>query len=250
MNPTPPQGPRQMLWTPTFVLFLVYVFIILTNRIPGATFVMGAALLSLLVQRQALRAPPFLWLLAAWLAWAVLGYAVTSYPDRVWASLTEHGKILLVVLVAVNALRTPAQIRVFLILLVVSYILFPIRSTLTNYLLGYTLLGRAVGPFIYQNPNDLAAHTILMLGPALVLVTTLARKSLLRWFAVGAVVLLLITILLTQSPRTARPGIACRNRVGASAAAARASVRRARRIGAAVRPCRPVGTPGRTHQSS
>jgi len=199
MNSTPPQGPRQMLWTPTFVLFLVYVFIILTNRIPGATFVMGAALLSLLVQRQALRAPPFLWLLAAWLAWAVLGYAVTSYPDRVWASLTEHGKILLVVLVAVNALRTPAQIRVFLILLVVSYILFPIRSTLTNYLLGYTLLGRAVGPFIYQNPNDLAAHTILMLGPALVLVTTLTRKSLLRWFAVGAVVLLLITILLTQS---------------------------------------------------
>ena len=47
MNPTPPQGPRQMLWTPTFILFLVYAFIILTNRIPGATFVMGAALLSL-----------------------------------------------------------------------------------------------------------------------------------------------------------------------------------------------------------
>jgi len=198
MNTTPP-GSRQLLWTPTFILFLVYAFIILTNRIPGATFVMAAALLSLLIQRQALRAPPFFWLLAVWLGWAVLGYAVTPYPDHVWASLIEHGKILLVVLVAVNALRTPDQIRVFLLLLVGSYILFPIRSTLTNYLGGYTLLGRAVGPFIYQNPNDLAAHTILMLGPAVALFMTEARKSLWRWFALTAVVLLLITILLTQS---------------------------------------------------
>jgi O-antigen ligase len=191
--------PRQLLWTPTFILLLVYTFIILTNRIPGATFVMGAALLSLLVQRQVLRAPAFLWLLAAWLVWAVLGYTTTLYPDRVWDSLLEHGKILLVVLVAVNALRTPAQIRVFLVFLLASYILFPIRSTLTNYLLGYTLFGRAVGPFIYQNPNDLAAHTILMLGPAVALLTSQARKGLLRWLALTAVVLLVITILLTQS---------------------------------------------------
>ncbi len=139
------EHPGRVEWTPVFVLFLAYVFMILTFRIPGATVTMAAALLSLTLMRNAFLAPSFLWLFAAWLLWAVLGYAVTPYRDQVWGSLTEHAKILLVTIVAVNALRTPAQIRAFMVFVLVSFILFPIRSTLTNYLLGYTLLGPGLG---------------------------------------------------------------------------------------------------------
>ena len=193
------EHPGRVEWTPVFVLFLAYVFMILTFRIPGATVTMAAALLSLTLMRNAFLAPTFLWLFAAWLVWAVLGYAVTPYRDQVWGSLTEHAKILLVTVVAVNALRTPAQIRAFMLFVLVSFILFPIRSTLTNYVLGYTLLGRAVGPFIYQNPNDLAAHAILVLGLALALWAGPVHKGPVRWIGLGSTALLIITIVLTQS---------------------------------------------------
>jgi putative inorganic carbon (HCO3(-)) transporter len=193
------ERPWRLEWTPVFVLFLAYVFMILTFRIPGATVTMAAALLSLALMRNTFLAPSFLWLFAAWLIWAGLGYAVTPYRDQVWGSLIEHAKILLVTVVAVNALRTPAQIRAFMVFVLVSFILFPIRSTLTNYLLGYTVQGRAVGPFIYQNSNDLAAHAILVLGLALALWAGPSRKGPVRWIGLGSTALLIITIVLTQS---------------------------------------------------
>src|SRR5260370_7482359 len=161
---------------------------------------MAGALLGLFLQRQALRAPMFLWFFVAWIAWAGLGYAVTPYPDTVSESLMEHGKILLVTLVAVNALRTPTQIRYFILFVLVSYILFPIRSTLMNYLTGYTVSGRAVGPFIYANSNDLAALTILVLGTGVALWAGESRRTLFRWVGLASVAPLLVTIVLALSP--------------------------------------------------
>lgn len=190
---------NQSTWTPTFVVFLLYVFIILTNRLPGATVVMAVAVFSLLLQHEPLRAPKFLWLFAAWLVWAGLGYLWTPYPTAVRPAVIDQAKILIVILVAVNALRTPAQIRYFMLFLVVSYLLFPIRSSLMAYAGGYTRAGRAIGPFLYGNPNDLAALTILVLGPALALAAGLSRKNLTRWIGLGAAALFIVTILLTQS---------------------------------------------------
>jgi putative inorganic carbon (hco3(-)) transporter len=197
---TPGRRPWHFTWTPVFVGFLAYAFIIMTYRVPIATVVMAAALLSLLLQREALRAPSFVWLFAAWIMWAGVGYAVTRYPDVVWPSLIEQGKVLLVALVAVNALRSETQIRYFMLFLLVSYVLFPARSTLVNYFVtGNTLLGRAIGPFIYSNPNDLAALTILMLGPALALWASAAQGSVVRWAALAGAAPLIVIIILTQS---------------------------------------------------
>jgi hypothetical protein len=138
-------------------------------------------------------------LFAAWTLWAALGYAVTSYPEVVGDSLTERAKLVLVTLVAVNALRRWTQIRYFILFVLVTYVLFPARSTLVNYVHGYTLFGRAIGPFIYGNPNDLAAHTILVLGPALALWTGAPRGSPIRWVALASAALLTLVIVLTES---------------------------------------------------
>jgi O-antigen ligase len=197
---TPGQRPRQAVWTPVFLAFLAYAFVILTYRVPIGTAVMSAALMGLILQRQSVRVPPFLWLYAAFLAWAAVGQVTTAYPEAVSFFLGEQIKVLLVALVAVNALRTGIQIRHFMIFVLVSYLLFPARSTLVNYFVtGNTLFGRAIGPFIYSNPNDLAALTILMLGPALALWASAPRGSLARWVGLAGAAPLVVVIVLTQS---------------------------------------------------
>jgi O-antigen ligase len=190
---------RELTWTPTFVAFLAYVCIMLTARLHVATAVMALGLMMLFVQREPLRVPRFLWLFAAWIAWASIGFLTTRYPDRVWDSITEHGKLVLVTLVAVNALRTATQVRYFLLFVLVSYLLFPARSALVGYVTGNTLFGRAIGPIPYENPNDLAALTILMLGPAFAVWAGAARGSLLRWVGLAGAAPLIVIIVLTQS---------------------------------------------------
>src|SRR5437867_4843440 len=188
-------NPWQITPTPALVGFAIYVFVIMTYRLPIGTLAMVAALTGLVLQREALRTPTFLWLLAAWMAWAVLGYTVTRYPDLVHESLIERGKIFLVTLVAVNALRTGTQVRYFMLFMLVTYVLFPARSTLVNYFItGNTLFGRAIGPFIYGNPNDLAALTIMMLGPALALWASAASGSWVRWVGVAGAAPLIVGI--------------------------------------------------------
>jgi O-antigen ligase len=175
------------------------VFINLTYRVPGATIVMAAALLTLFLQREHFRAPTFLGLFVASMMWAILGYAVTPYPDVVWPALVDYLKVILVTLVAVNALRTATQVRYCMLFVLVSYVLFPVRSALTNYLLGYRLAGRITGSFVYQNPNDLASLTILVLGLALALWTSEPHRRLVRWIGLASVAPLTLTIALTQS---------------------------------------------------
>ena len=193
------KGPAARILTPTFVVFLAYVFIIVTYKLGLGTVAMALALVSLCFIHQPLRAPRFLWFFAAWTVWAAIGYAVTPYPDEVWAALVQQGKLLLVAVVAVNALRTRNQVIYFMLFVLVSYLLFPIRATLVNYVTGYRNVGRAVGPFIYENANDLAAITILMLALALALFAGEHRRTLVRWVGLVCAVPFVITILLTQS---------------------------------------------------
>lgn len=186
--------------TPAFVAFLAYVFVIMTHRLPIGTAAMVAALAGLLLQRETLRVPTFLWLFGAWLAWGLVGYAGTEYPDVVFDTLIERGKLVLVALVAVNVLRTGTQQRSFMLFILMAYLLFPARSTLVNYFVtGATLAGRAIGPFLYANPNDLAAITILVVGPALALWTSAARGSWVRWAGLAGAAPLLVIVVLTQS---------------------------------------------------
>jgi putative inorganic carbon (HCO3(-)) transporter len=191
--------PWRLMPSPAFAGFLVYVFVIMTQRLPLGTLAMVAALGGLLLQRDVFRMPRFLWLFAAWIVWAALGYTVTRYPDVVFETLIERGKLVLVAFVAVNVLRTDAQIRYFMVFVLVGYLLFPARSTLVNYATGNVLGGRAIGPFMYANPNDLAAVTILMLGPALALWASSARGSLIRWAALAGAAPLIVIVVLTQS---------------------------------------------------
>jgi len=186
-------------WTPAFIAYLGYIFIIVTYKFGIGSVMMAVALATLLLQPERIRTPRFLWWFVAWIFWASIGYLTTPFPEFVRESLIEHIKVLLVGLVAVNALRTTTQVRYFMLFMVFSFLLFPVRATLISYARGETVMGRAVGPFIYDNPNDLAAVSILMLAPALALWASEARRSPVRWLGFACAIPLVITIFLTQS---------------------------------------------------
>jgi probable O-glycosylation ligase (exosortase A-associated) len=184
-------------WTPLYVGFLVYLFAMITFVLPGNVG-MVMALLALPFQRDRLRLPALLWIFGAYLAWSAVGQMRSAYPELVAERLVDYGKLWLIALVAVNALRTRAQIRFFLVFALVSFALFPARGAIINYLGGYTVWGRALWNHIYANPNDLAALTLLQLAGASALLAT-DRARWIRLGALASVLVLSVLVLMTQS---------------------------------------------------
>lgn len=190
---------RRVEWTPAFIGFLIYIFVVVTYRLGIGSAAVGLALLGTVFQKARFRFPPFLVLLFGSFVWATFGGLQSVYGPVVNEALIDRFKVCLVAMVAVNALRTGRQVRFFMTFLLVSYMLFPIRSVLVNYLRGYTEFGRAVGPAIYANSNDLAALALLALAVALAVVSLERRPGPVRWGAMASVVALIVTILLTKS---------------------------------------------------
>ena len=194
----PPFRLGSVEWNPLYVGFLLYVFAIITYRLPIGNAAIVLALLALPFQTQRFRFPAFLSLYGIFIVWAAAGAFMSSYTDVALDAALDAGKLWLIALVAVNALRTRAQLQFFLIFAAVSYVLFPARGAIFNYLGGYTVQGRALWNNIYGNPNDLAALTLLQIGVAVALVTT-ERQKWVRLGAGAAVAMLSVVILMTQS---------------------------------------------------
>jgi probable O-glycosylation ligase (exosortase A-associated) len=189
---------RAVRWQVGFVAFLVYILAIVTYTLPVADVAMAVAIISLLFDLRSIRIPGFLLIFAGFLLWALLGYLGSSYPEQVGETLILGGKLWLIAFVAVNVLRTPSQLRVFLVFFILCFATYPARGAIFNYVGGYTMVGRAIWNYIYSNPNDLAALTFFPLAIAVALWTSEGRG----WFKMGAMaslVVLPLLILSTQS---------------------------------------------------
>lgn len=185
-------------WSISLAGLLCYIWAVTTYSVPIGQASMIVALIGLVMQRESLRFPPFLWIFAAYLAWAFVGASVTEYPREVSMRIQLLWKVGLIALVVVNALRTRAQQRVFMFVFLGAFALYPTRGALFNYFGGYTVFGRALWNYIYANPNDLAALTLLQLGMALALYIR-EPKGWPKLAALAGIVLLPFVILLTQS---------------------------------------------------
>jgi O-antigen ligase len=114
-------------------------------------------------------------------------------------SLLDLAKVGLIYLVIVNAIRTRAQIWMYMVAFLAFFGSHPVRGTIINYLTGSVIFGRAawyVG--IFHNPNDMAALTLLQLSMAAALLLT-ERRGLVRLGALLGVLVLPFTIVITQS---------------------------------------------------
>lgn len=190
---------RGVQWTLSYVGLLGYILAITTYRLPIGDISMVIALVGLFTQRERLRVPGVLIGLGVFLAWATIGYSVTSDPQVVFLKLQTVGKLWLIALVASNALRTRAQLRFFVVFWLGCYAFYPIRGALFNYYIyGETLFGRAKWNYVFNNPNDLAALSILQLSMALGFLS-LEGRGLVRKATILGLAVIPLVILLTRS---------------------------------------------------
>ena len=179
----------------------IFTFFFVTARLPSLFTEVGIylALLGLVLRPQGLAFPPPLRWALAFLLWSLVSALFAISPETAWPQLVERLKALVIFFVVVNALRTPQQLRFYILLILVAFAIYPARGTLLNYITGNTLYGRAIWNQIYQNPNYLGTITLLMLGSTLAIATVKAQDALVRRAAAVFVPVVLVIILLTQS---------------------------------------------------
>ena len=216
-------GPRS--WTLGLIGICIFTFATLTERLPVGDLGGAIALVGAFLQRDRMRAPAVVWWLLAFVGWASIGLLTSLFPGDTQLVVIERLKMAVIMLLAVNTIRTDRQMRLFLAFVVAAFVLFPLRSTLVNYAIGSRLFGRAVGSLMYANPNDLAGVAMLVLAIALTLATASGVKKFWRIAAYCSTGLLVLVIVLTQS-RGALIGVA----VGFAPAVASLVFRRARRM--------------------
>jgi O-antigen ligase len=182
----------------------IFTFFFVTARLPElfTEFGIYLALLGLMVRPQGVGFPaPVRWAVVC-LLWALVTMLFSIAPEVAWPALIERLKALVIFFVVVNTLRTPQQLRFYILLILVAFVIYPARGTLKNYVTGNTLFGRAIWNKMYANSNDLGAITLLMLGLALAIATVKTQSTRVRQAATALVPLTLIIILLTQSRGT------------------------------------------------
>ena len=182
----------------SFLAFMLYLFVIHSYKIPIATETVVVALLGLALSRGQFRFPPAFWWCAGFLAWSGVTLVFSEDFQIGWTAWNDYVKILLILIVAANAARTPRQVSGFLIFWLACFALFPVRGTLFNFVFGIQTMGRYAWNFLFGNPNDLAAIVLLMLGVTLVAARSRTTKAL-RTLAIGGTAILTIMVFLTQS---------------------------------------------------
>lgn len=187
-------------WTLPLVGLLLYTVVFTSVRAPFGDVAIGLALIGMLLAPKRFRFPGPLAVLALFIVWVLATSLQTEYPDWFGVRWLDLVKLWLIALVAYNALRTRAQVRVYMIFFLGCFALFPIRGTLVTYFLLHEFdnEGRAAWIQLYSNPNDLASMALLQLSMAAALLTT-ERKTWVRLCAIGGMVVVPFLILLTQS---------------------------------------------------
>jgi O-antigen ligase len=180
---------------------LIFTFCFIIARLPELFTELGIylALLGLVLRPQGLSFPrPLRWALVL-LVWTSVTALFAIAPQTAWPVLIERLKALVIFFVVVNVLRTPQQLRFYILLILFAFAIYPARGTLINYVTGNTLLGRAIWNKMYSNSNDLGAIALLMLGLALAIATVRAQEVWVRRSAAALAAVTILIIMLTQS---------------------------------------------------
>jgi O-antigen ligase len=179
----------------------VFTFFFVTARLPNlfTEIAIYIALLGLLLRPNDLSFPPPLRWALVFLLWALVTALFSIAPEMATDAYIERLKALVIFFVVVNTVRTPQQLRLYILIILVAFVIYPARGTLQNYVTGNRLFGRAIWNKMYSNPNDLGAITLLMLGLALAIASVKTQSTRIRRGATALVPVTLLIILLTQS---------------------------------------------------
>ncbi len=182
-----------------FLGLAFFTLVVVTERWTWAQAGIIPAIVALALRPKELRFPVPFWWAAAFVAWAFATSFWAMSPEVARDTVIERLKVIVILLVIMNALRTKGQLRLYLLLVLGAFMIYPVRGALLNYVHGDTLFGRAIWNKTYDNPNDLGALALLVLGVALAIVTRKSERLSVRWGVASCAVALLILVLLTQS---------------------------------------------------
>jgi O-antigen ligase len=185
-------------WTLGFVGFIGYVWIIHQGVTPLGELFVGMAILGVVTQRYPFRAPVEYWVHTAYLTIAGLATFVAVFKDPAQAGWVEYVKINVIFLIACNVIRTPQQLRAFIVIFLLLVARYPVRGAMLNYLGGITTAGRVAWNFSFANPNDLAGLCLVPIALCAGLLVT-ERKKYLVVGSLGLMALLVMTVGVTQS---------------------------------------------------
>jgi O-antigen ligase len=216
--------PSGFHWSLALIGLCMFTFAAVTYKLPIGEAGIIVALLGLLTQRDRVRLPVIVWLFGAFELWALVASFGSQYPEVARNQLLDQAKLGLIVVVAVNALRTKGQLRAYILFFLACFTLFPARGTLVNYALGNHPFGRAIWNYIYNNSNDVAALSLLALGVAMAVVLAEFERTIVKIAAGVSAILFFVVILLTQSR-----GVFIGLVVAAAPALLAATIRRPRR---------------------
>ena len=176
-----------------------YLWIIHSYKLPAVDVAVIGMALGVLVRGGTIRIPFPLACFGILILWGCLGLAVTDDAGRTLDALIDLGKLWIIAFCVVNVVRTAADFRYLVIAWLAVFALYPVRGALYNqYICHCTTLGRVTWNFVFGNPNDLAALTMVPLGLCAG-VATVERTKFFRMSALAGVVILSMIILLTQS---------------------------------------------------
>ncbi|MGH8318307.1 MAG: O-antigen ligase family protein [Steroidobacteraceae bacterium] len=187
------------IWTVQFFGVALFTLISVTARWPHDYPAVILALAGMFFGRERIRFPAPFWWGVALLGWGLITCVFSISWDVAFKALDIRLKVLLIFLVLLNALRSEKQLWVYLLVVLGAFMLYPARGTVLNYLHGYVTEGRAAWNYIYSNPNDDAAMTILVLGAALSVATAAVQSKAVRWGSWACVVILILALLFTKS---------------------------------------------------
>ena len=190
---------KQVHWSLALSAFLLYVYVVTSYRFQLGTIAMSTALVALPLEPGRFRLSPVVAWALALLGWAALGWGTSEYSGVVGDNLLEFAKVCAVILVAVNVVTTRTRLRLFLLVFLAAFALYPVRGALFNYFLYHgTFMGRAAWNYIYSNPNDLAGFCLLQFS-LVAGVLAVEREKWIRTLAKIGMVLLPLLIVLTGS---------------------------------------------------
>lgn len=188
------------------VALTFYLWVIHSYKLPAGDIAVLGLGIGVLLRGGQIRIPAPLAVMGLFIAWSAVGLAVTERADLTWTAIVNLGKLWVIVFCIMNLVRSGSELRFVVIAWLAIYALYPIRGALYNqYICHCTTLGRVAWNFIFANPNDLAAISMLPLGLTAA-VAVVERVKVWRIAGLLGVGVLALTIMLTQS-RAAMLGI-------------------------------------------
>jgi O-antigen ligase len=180
--------------------FLVfYLWIIHSHKLTSADLAVLGLGVGVLARGGSIRIPMPLWWFGAFILWSWSGLMVTQDATVTLTTLTGLIKVWIISLLASNVVRSAAELRFVVIAWLGLFALYPVRGALYNqYICHCSTGGRVSWNYIFANPNDLAALSLIPLGLAAG-VAVVERVRLWKLAASAGVLVLALIIMLTQS---------------------------------------------------